>query len=561
MADFDELANALSTDAVGIPRDLLIKYPEQFPPDHAFTDSDGTEFTAGELAAANADSTTVDIDGFLVDLGGTRYLPDHDLGGNLFLRIMLDTAAGESPDASGAIALTDAQYRHYLRTVVTALEKVCYFLSLSGRLHKEAVQDAVDTVQSKRLDFLETKQEQVDVAGIVSTVIIAVLVQAGVPGFIFGQLLRQATRLASKPFMRKAMDVVFAFAGKRSGKSAVIPLIKELDADIARLSGQVRTLNDRFLELAPAARNDVEKSKAILAMLQKARAKADAKASAQSQKEILEARLRDELIAIGRTEVDRLKAAFQKKVIDPQRAAAEGKAEEKAVALLKDALVPDPPPDAPVVLPVDVYLKSFIQNFYEEQLQVFERLLALARDLLENLDLRQMSTADDVALHSLALDQFPDSRTLRGLLDDYADMFGADFSYKAAKEFQTREYELLIWSFLLRSKIRLFVDVARARAQTEAATAAMVTGFVGNSTDIFEFMKKPTRYEILDVSPPLGDYLSRRFGFKNDQEVLGRVFKTIVENFDVACEQVNGKLTPENAAAYSAVIISSTRRS
>lgn len=570
MADIDDLEGALSTDAVGIVQKRLIRYPESFSPNHTFVDLDGTEFTAGQLAEASAARTDPDIDGYLVDQDGTRYFPDLDEDGNLFLRVVGGEHSGAFSDDSAVVRLTDDQYRWYLNSLEKALQKICYYLSLSGRLHKEAVQDAVDAVQSKRLDFLETRDEDVALGGVISAVVFVVLMETGVPGLILSQLFQAAAKLASKKFMRNAMNSVLALMGKRSGKladSVNVSNIKDLDARIFALSTKARNLEAAIyskvenLELAIKGKLvDPKKSKElneeILDLFKHLAGRLETKGVWEEQKKMYEARLRDEVITFGKDEVDRLRSSFVRKAKDAKeiaKAIGEQVAENVLPVTLRNMIVQDLPLDAPFVVPADVYVKSFIQTFYEEQLQVFERLLALARDLINNLELRQMSTMEDVTLHKEALSLFPGEDVLLGIMKDYTEIFNKDFSYQITKEYQTKEYELLIWSFLLRSKLKTITPQVFAGTALEA-----IEEFARQQRYIEELTKDLGEY-YLDVKPPLCEYLSQRFGIKKDSHVIGFFISYTVQNFSAALHLVNKTLTAENASVYQAVIKSSTR--
>ena len=514
--------------------------------------------TAGEIKKANTSGTTEIEEGEIKDESGKIYFLFFNEDNILELILtgeVLQTVINETVNIGNA-TLTFNGYRIYLSMLVNALEKISYYSSLTAKLHRESVQDAVDAVQSKRLDFAETKDEEIDVIGIFSTVLTLFVFEAGIASMIFQKLSVLLTRLSSKTYIRKALNVFFAFVGGKSGRSTVTPRIKELESEIIRLQAKSKKLNEdaakAIFDTEKAARkalpdkDEVSRLNNIALILQRKSSSAlTAKETAESEKNLLNARVRDELIILGKEEVDNL-LLLAKETAEKNTQFIQGKTAEKLAGAIKGG-----GSDKPVEVPIDVYFKTSIQNLYEENVLFYGRIILLAKDLLNNFEISGLSNDETVNLHLEVLELLPSLQDIENSINEYEEIFGTEFNYGLSKEIQSEEYEFMIWCLLLRNKIRPFVT---AHKQDVLSIARL---FMNEE----QIKNLPANKNTIAIKESMAKYISRRFNLRKDLSgdslniEIATVMVSVITKLDNIMGQVN-EIVKSSEQKYRADITS-----
>ena len=92
---------------------------------------------------------------------------------------------------------------------------------------------------------------------------------------------------------------------------------------------------------------------------------------------------------------------------------------------------------------IDVYFKTHIQNNYNEILIAMYDVKLLVKDLLLDCELYNGFHTYDI--HKQFNEKFPDATLLNTIVEEYETHFNENFSFSTAKNYQTLEYEFMIW--------------------------------------------------------------------------------------------------------------------
>jgi len=534
MAREEPLARALSTGSVLVS--TPITHPEGFPEDYVFLDAKNEEHTVAELVDFEkfAISGLADGDFLSGRDDGQQYQIQLDDEGKLFLRVLLpDPAQLESP---ASLPLTLDQYVAFLKVRGSLLEQLLAHIRIANQLHKEAVQDAVDIVQSKRLDFIETKDQEFDVFGMFAVALTFVFIEFGVAEAIIQSAAKVALKVASGPMMKRSLDFLFKIAGRASGRSRSASGIRDLERSTAQLQLEAAQLSNRAVELTVQSNRSpsFEKAKRLnaqaFALRQKSQNKLSLVKGDERQKVRLAGELKDELIAIGKEDLGKI-LKFGRERVKPAAIAAADVLKEAGEAQrdVKDAPFADSKGSGEAnPVPLDIHLKTFFQNFYESQVQLFERMLSISKLLLLEIETGGIALLESADLHQRALAHFPSLEQLRDMIAQYNETFGEEFSYTAAKEVQTREYEFLIWSLKLGSKVS-FVKFEKPRKPDFDFTKTPVSPETPGAIAQFRFEGK------------IKDYLTNRFSL--NEGTLAREMSRVCNGFNEKVNEINARLS------------------
>lgn len=557
------LQNAL---AFGNKPVIQIINPDTFPDSEIFFYQEPQNIdtiTASELDQANDGNTLIVVEeGFVVDTKGNIYIlrkDENDFWVLLFSgdELQLDN----SPDGT-KVKLTIPAYIAYLKTLINLLEKVTYYLKLTSRLHKESVQDAVDIVQTKRIDFIETATHDIDLSGIFSSVIVFLIFETGLLGLIMAEAAAFVNQVSSNTLMQKAMNALFSVLGKNSGKNTTQSEINILEQEITKLQSESRSLTDKALSDL-AAVNKIESqeeflkasgaAKLILSNSQDISAK---KKAAADLKEKLGERVKDESVKVGKEEVDRLTGIVKKKAAGNVSTIKDLTKGVTSAEIKLHSGQPSESPEKADPVPLDVYLKGNIQSIYDGPVTLFEKMILLTRDLLTNAETGGISSEEIAESHFKILKILPSPIDLSFVAEDYeTSSFNAEFSYSLAKDIQTKEYEFFIWCLLLSPKIKEFVDTTLIRGKAEAAAASNF------SQDARDLLKKPTIYNIIDIKDNTAEYLSIRFSLVNDKKEMATIISDGLKKVDNTIDEVDIRLKKIDIEKYKAVYSARVKKS
>lgn len=450
-----------------------ISYPKSFPESFIFVQvSNKDSYTAKQFK----DYNPLDPLGLNINLiinqtfqGSDQILYTLDLdpsGDNIILISIKDLQKpnDDKPDDLTTSKLAIPDYHRHLKIYLNKVENILHYKTLSARLNKDAIQDAVDIVQSKRIELMEKKEEEVEISGILTVGISLIFFEFGGAEFVLNKVFRAAARLSNQRLVKTVMNSVFVFAGKQSNKSQYLPEVKTLTQSIERLQKEIRQRQDVIDRLAVEAKNlDLteakkfsEKLDSIDILNRKNTAKIAAKQTDEALLKINEARVKDELIKIGKEDLERFRISAKTKIKDKKGAIKDGfevLGQEKTKLLL-DELKEDSEnfkasDDKTGFIPLDVYCKTFIQNQFDEPLIQMEKLVQLLKDLILDLDLNDLSNKE---IHQKFVNQFPFPDELDTILQSFEAIFNSNFNYVESKTYQTKEYEFMIWSMILANK-------------------------------------------------------------------------------------------------------------
>jgi hypothetical protein len=316
-------------------------------------------------------------------------------------------------------------------------------MKISNDLHKEAVQDAVDIIQSKRLDFIETKSEEIDVAGILISLFIIFSFELGVVGFLFSEI---ASRLASSALFKAVSNAMLKFIGSRNRK-AVRDTLQSLAKKVADDKALIKKVDEELSSdsLLSFARADLKRKRKNFEF--------DLNKSEEAVKNIDMNKL---ALDIGKKTYDSMLNTF-KKVSD--------KLEPDLRVISKDVVLEgeenihkldkNKSEQHENIVPIDVYFKACIQNLREEEVLIIGDLINLTKMLLTEAELNIDLDQERIQLHNEILKNVPPLESLSGSLKDLQNYFNEGFDYATAKDTQTIEYEFMIWSLMLVNKVKV----------------------------------------------------------------------------------------------------------
>ena len=499
----------------------MVLYPESFPLDHEFIEVETrNSFFAMDFVAHNNADFDVDFEdalvnflnnSTLVDGIGNVYTLSVDVSGNIFLK--------KVKEEEDTIAITVQTYLIYLKEFKLKLSKVHYYMNYSAKIHKEAVQDAVDIVQSKRLDNIETKNEEVDVSGILTVAISLAFFEFGV-GVAMMRFME--SKFASSVFMRTLMNSFFLMIGKKANNSQITSTVKALEEKINTLSLAGKTL-------AKTGKKSNE-PRALLKKLQLKRQLIKNNTAVEEAAKALsaeKARYNDELLKLGKETV--------KNAVETNKGNIRDLSEPIGQEVLKNSILQE---DEPEVSSLDVYFKATIQNFYETPLLVIDKMKMLVDELIFNCESFGIETEEALGFHQTFLNNHS-LMAIEESIEAYEAIFNDEnFSFSGAKFNQTKEYELALWVLLLKNKI-----VAEVNPATFADLDPYSPG-PPNGADI------PITIQTLKVEDNLPLYLSKRFGLSPKKPELATAIGKIHQNITAKVEDVNHQLKVGQESGY-----------
>ena len=361
-----------------------------------------------------------------------------------------NSALGTAP-ADELDVLVDAddwpQIIAFLEQQIFTQRRLLERLRVVAGAHRDAVQNAVDTVQTKRLDVLEGKdgpREEVTLEGAVMAFVVEVALNV-IPGAIAGPVLLRLTAGLLTLTRRTAL----AAAGKAVTAAAAQQLIAR-DKELQKLQRQLQGL---------LARLSAEPSKRERSQVNRKKGEVAAKARERRDAELLEsnyAELREAIAIRARDDASRVVTALS----ENQNVVRAGQATVTKVAgsMAKPIGDPTPPPQAPpsqadlpngvgpgatgMPIPIDIAMKIQVQDFFDGWLysvelgcQTLEDFAFLARHY-QVLPAAEEGTGLD--LDSL-LKPVP---KLQQLMDEWDGELAGMSAFRARLE---TDYELMLW--------------------------------------------------------------------------------------------------------------------
>lgn len=501
--------------------DLTVKnilIPEVFSGDFIFVRvSDKQEFRAQEFINYNSllNPSVIDLNSLvneeLEGQDGRIYAVNISASGQIILVILEDLQKTEAPlNEAKLTKLTVSEYQKYLKIYLNQLEQLAYFINLSSKLHKDAVQDAVDIVQTKRIEFAETKDDKVDVSGLFAVVISIVFFELGGAAFVFNEIYKAASRLSNTNLMSKLLNNLFTIYGKNVGHNNT-SVIESLNKNIKTLRGEISTSIKKYItepgnmiELLRDRSHNISVFKEINFFKHQLDANMAAKEVLIDEITRFE---KKNFLTLGKSITDQI-AKNKPSIKDLNK-------ETDKLLIKKELAEATKLPTNTKVnkvsqsLSIDVYFKTFIQNKFEEALSVMDNYKLLVKDLLLDVELNTGFNKNALNLHEQFLKNFPDVEVLSSMIKEYEDLFSGDFSYSESKNYQTLEYEFIIWSLVLNNKYLEGPLTIRHLVRSFNKNAQSIKGMPPLT---------PHPYGELAISTPLKDYLCNRFSIENNNQ-------------------------------------------
>lgn len=525
-----------------------------------------------DLCAANAGDTSIVVESGLVINSAENHFFLAPFQPDKWVLFVEEKPVPEpvKKESKNSLNLDSAGYRAYLELYLNEIQILSGYFDTINRIHMESVQDAVDIVQTKRIEFTETKDERVDIGGIFFAVAIAIFFEAGIASLIFSKL---ASAFSNSFFINKTINFFFRFLGSASPKNTLQSAINASRETVTkaqkiladhrneRLLKKLPELNSQNLapegpEFTPNFTNA-----AFLDALQKtnkpARAEILAAITIKNETEVLKELegkdLESEVIKIGKEEFDKFAGTYK---LNPK-------------SFVKDvakAGIPQAPKafkdkkHQSVIIPLDVYFKSNIQNFYNNPVFIIKEIENLVRELLNDLLLGSFEEKSN-EVHQEIVDILPTLASIENAINDLRKIFNGSFEFTIAKDVQTKEYELMIWSLLLKNKVRPVTTTNHAE-DVEA-----IAGIVGKVFGDPEFRKNiPLRKNIIDISDDLCEYMLKRFGItsenqnKNLKIAIAEMISDIISQVDNKTAQINSRLSRSDAERYNVEVSAYTQK-
>ncbi len=537
-----------------------IRHPESFSSDtefiYVFPQSiEGTSITVQQIIDANFDNNLTSIktgevisnfsDKCILSIQDNKYvlLTQHEVKKSVSLPVE-------------EITLTVDEYSKTLNSILHTLEELRHYINIKNKLHQEAVQDAVDIVQTKRIDFTDTKNQQVDVTGIFIAVAISIFFEAGIAVAFASSVAKTASgatsaitkKLSSLKGFKIGLDFIFRVIGRSSSNSptAAIELAKK---NIAAARAELRKLNDleddalRLIKRLPATKAGQrifnqelskiksERSRSTPLLLQ---IKKEADFVEASEKE-----LRSELSKIGKKRIDDsiemfggTKESLSKSV--NLKGIAKDTTNATASRIKKTN-------SDPSIVPLDIYYKSEIQNYFKDELSLVEEYILIVKKMLYSLSFpitdRTIETQNKII-------ELLNLFSLQRSLEIYESEYGIEsFNQTLAKDIQTKEYEFIIWTLYLFNKIHpkirnaLLLHLAASR------------GFQPSPKLINEQI-----IPNLDLSDDFKEYLLKRFSIDNVRLLIDEIKKTM-SIFQNSINEINDGFIENESERYKVNII------
>ena len=533
--EFSELENALALDDGSsdiqidlntLDRDLVLTY---------ITVSSLEKITVGDIVSANLTGEPLIEEGHIVDPAKRIYRLELDES-EVWTLVLTAQSLREKPpeeDTSEKISLSIDSYKSLLKVTICYLEKIYYYLDISNSIHKEAVQDAVDIVQTKRLDFIETKSEEIDVSGILLTLFIVLSFELGIAGFIFSKI---ASSMASSGLFKTISNALFIFLGKRDRK-AIKETLQALTKRVADNEALVKNIDEQLTNdfLVSSARSELKRRRKNIVefFLNK------------SVEDVKNVDLNKIALDIGKRSYDGILNSFKETAINKFNASPRGVAKDASLVIVqnKDKTLQSPVTNTANPLPIDIYFKSCIQNFREDEVLIVGELLNLTKDLLSEAELNINFDDERIKLHNEVLNQVP----IKGLIasvQEFQTYFNEDFDYTTAKNTQTIEYEFMIWSLILANKIKTRPIITEDPTGTVASQLESI--IPGSST-----------VQIIKISDDLSGYLSKRFNI--DEKSLANRLTGSLSQINKLKDSINSKLEENEKIKYSIDIINTSK--
>ncbi|MBK9730419.1 MAG: hypothetical protein IPO83_03875 [Chitinophagaceae bacterium] len=507
---------------------------DSFDSSFKFTDAENPEgpfkITAVELA-----NSSVELPNFLMGDDKTVYKVGHNQLGDITLYKDVDVVIAdidefqESITTGNLIGLNKEELLSYLKQLLVLAELNCYYTSLGARLHKEAVQDAVDIVQFKKIEFTNAKLNEIDWTGIVLVIVVTVFFELGIIGAIAGTIFGSlSSRMFNSILYKLGKGMI-----ERNKKSA----LKIVNGNIERLEKSIEILTEsKFLKLQEILKRN--KGRKELSRGQKGKIQAFSRQIEIENEELINQRKAiDDLISSKELMPDLIKRG--KEIWD--RKLDNLKPDKRAIIkdpteVIAGETIKASPPSSSIgqgKIPMEIYLKTYFQNFFESDVLIAERSVLLIKKLIAKIEL---------------FEEFPEQ--LQDIVNDmsicfdfeaanksFEIFFNESFKYEIEKENITKEFEFLMWSL-----IHLYGNF----------TKSTLTGPSQTSKDLDMFKKVTVEFPF---STNEEYYFKERFNM--NRIVLFEEMTKVIMKFKAEGEFVNNVLAKEKDMKIYQIIIDS----
>lgn len=460
------------------------------------------------------------------------------------------SGSDKEDEATEYLTLNASDYKRYLRVKLSKIEEVLYYTRLANKLHKEAVQNAVDIVQTKRIEFTKLPDQPEGISGMLLTAVNLVMFELGGATFILNQIFKAAVALAGSRVIQKVLDTMSVFAYRNSLQNSNWSTRKILETSINEFEVAFKHYDRQAIIAAkhgylPNKKElyaDFNESKAFVTQVRIELAK---KSLVRKKREE-----RSELIRLGKEQYAKFQASIEKKINEnPDKV-------NNTFKAVGEKLTPLPSGSSITfneVLPLDVYFKTLVQNQFDEPVRLIERVEMNLKKILSTLE---QGTIYGASVQEKFVNELPTIEDLDEVIESYKNYFTADFDFVSAKNYMTVEYELTIWSLVLSNKFSegLLGDGAKG---IERFINWLATPFDVKTNAISEVMGN--KFVNIDIPDYLVNYLATRFGvevglvaknFVFDVGVLKKaVFRLLYFNFNeiqATIIQLNQELGSEN---------------
>ncbi len=506
--------------------ELSIIYPESLPQDFIFAKKDSNiQFEAIDFISYNqgANDSLISINEIInfefVDINGDEYVASNDSDGNIYFLKKFNNIEEIINQK-----LSTEKYKIYLTKFKIELDELSYYLELNAKIFKDSISDAVDIVQSKRIEFLETKETEIDIAGIFIVLAVAVFFEFGVGGIMITGALKGLSNVAAKSvnsnsiggLIAKMSNTIFGLLGKFTKNTSTT-------GDLLVLKNALKKLKDeqKFIMMSQKGLPDLTSpvhsnlTKADLRPIEIRLNKALDKNIKDQDKFLVDMdQLTKELIENGKSQVDKLAKALNSNTA--KDASNEG---AKVIKSGNEPISQITPTHASIAnIPIDVYFKTYISNYVDEQILVVNDIKHLVNNLLMNVGMVNGIDAKMANNHQDIINKLPLLADLQNETVQYRkDYDDPLFSLTNRKVIITSELEFLIWSFIISGGITFSKNLSINEGFDNTFIVSLI---VENIADA-EFA------EIKDKN--LQKYLEKRFGqsfldiAKNMKELMTRI--------------------------------------
>ncbi len=462
---------------------------------------------------------------------------------------------------------------------LASYDALLHKLSRTVQVHKEALQDAVDIVQTKRHDFKDIPAST-ESRGLLAAVFYSALLEFGA-GTLGSMLTIGASKLLRRILLGRSGRGVIR---ERARSQARAKVIAEFKGRTRSLDKQIKTLEaaeqKRFFEVSEALRLKAQRRHIPLDQLQ---------AAVKNDKlwKIRRARsegLRKERLTLRRVgpKLEEEKQAISFFVDIDGTAGTIGAKLGQTLAKQKNRPSPNPDPaqqgpqnkisrpaDKIVLnranLPLDVVLKSSVGSAYDDALVQLESGIRAAKRALQAIRQNAAAGPDPLAIARLylqTLEIVPTFIPMDTLVAEFNQEISdwAEFKYRL-----TGEYELVIWSLLFAGKVRvvyqrldgnvlggLWVKIDKEKYREIEQNIIKHRGKYAPKYVEFALRRIIPNAEIFR---PMFKYLNNRFyGGRLNEEDVAETFSAFPGKVDEIITRLN-KTTKVDTALENAVMI------